>query len=80
MPKGKKKSEPKQNLVENVAISIVGCGHINKHYYNPDNELEDLACTLEKGHKGDHSNGVNFWSDAAGTLARKHAYEKTSGH
>jgi hypothetical protein len=76
----KKKPEPKQTpaekvvkAVENVAISIVSCGHINRQYHNAENALEDLACTLEKGHKGDHNNGVNYWSDAAGTPARRHA-------
>lgn len=31
------------------------CGHINKHSYNTRGKLEDLSCTLEKGHDGDHS-------------------------
>ena len=26
------------------------CGHINKHFYNKDGVLEDLACELEAGH------------------------------
>ncbi len=79
----KKKSEPKQSAaekvvkaVENTVVSIVSCGHINRQHHNPDNALEDLACTLDKGHKGDHSASVEdrpvFWSDAAGTPARRH--------
>jgi hypothetical protein len=63
--------------VKNVATAIVSCGHINKQYHNQENELEDLACTLKKGHPGDHSaevdGRVNSWSDAAGKLAREHA-------
>lgn len=30
------------------------CGHINKHYFNTQGKLEDLACDLPKGHTGDH--------------------------
>lgn len=30
------------------------CGHINKQYINPDGALEDLKCTLQAGHGGDH--------------------------
>ena len=32
----------------------VKCGHINKQHYNVQGRLEDLACTLPKGHSGDH--------------------------
>jgi hypothetical protein len=63
--------------VKNVVTAIAYCGHINKQYHNQDNELEDLACTLEKGHAGEHSAEVegrlNAWSDAAGKPARQHA-------
>lgn len=31
------------------------CGHINKHHHGINGKLEDLACTLEQGHDGDHS-------------------------
>src|SRR3990167_7257259 len=31
------------------------CGHVNKHYYGLNGKLEDLTCTLEGGHTGDHS-------------------------
>jgi hypothetical protein len=79
----KKKPEPKQTpaekvvkAVENAAISIVSCGHINRQHHNTENELEDLACTLEKGHAGDHSAEVDgrpvSWSNAAGTPVRQH--------
>lgn len=31
------------------------CSHINKQFYNSKGVLEDLTCTLEEGHDGDHS-------------------------
>lgn len=73
--------EPEQSkaakAVSNVVASIVGCGHVNKQSFNASNELEDLYCTLGKGHTGDHSAELDgkqvFWNDAAGTPARKHA-------
>lgn len=27
------------------------CGHVNKHFYNTDGQLEDLVCTLPVGHE-----------------------------
>ena len=83
MPK-KKKTENQGTgdkvvtAVKNVATAIVACGHINRQHHNADGELQDLACSLDKGHKGDHSAKIEddkqvFWSDAAGTPARKHA-------
>jgi hypothetical protein len=30
------------------------CGHTNKHFMNAKGQREDLACTLPKGHAGDH--------------------------
>lgn len=30
------------------------CGHINKQFINKNGKQEDLACTLPKGHGGDH--------------------------
>lgn len=72
--------EPKKTVAEkvnNFVASLANCGHINKQSYNANNELEDLYCTLEKGHEGDHGAELDgkrvFWSDAAGTPARKHA-------
>lgn len=48
------------------------CNHQNMHYTEG-----ELKCTLEKGHKGDHTALLNntwvAWSDAAGTPARRHA-------
>lgn len=78
MPRGKKKTtqdtgEKIVTAVENAVTAIVACGHINRQHHNDDNILEDLACTLDKGHAGDHANGKARWSDAAGTPARKHA-------
>lgn len=35
--------------------SLVGCGHINKHFHGVSGKLEDLVCTLPEGHEGDHS-------------------------
>lgn len=82
MPK-KKKTEEQGTVekavkaVENTVTAIVACGHINRQHHNADGVLEDLACTLDKGHKGDHSAKVENeisvnWSDAAGAPARKH--------
>ena len=65
------------NAVEEIVNAVLHCGHINRQYYNPDGVLEDLACTLDKGHKGahetDYPGGRTAWSDAAGTPTRKHA-------
>jgi hypothetical protein len=33
---------------------VTPCNHVNKQHYNTDARLEDLACTLPKGHTGDH--------------------------
>jgi hypothetical protein len=80
MPKKKKPEEQGTGekvvtAVKNVATAIIACGHINRQHHNADNELEDLACTLDKGHKGAHSAEVDskpvFWSDAAGTPVKK---------
>lgn len=30
------------------------CGHINRHSYGADGKLDNLKCTLEKGHDGLH--------------------------
>jgi hypothetical protein len=40
-----KKAEPKEETL---------CGHINKQFISKDGKREDLACTLPKGHEGDH--------------------------
>jgi hypothetical protein len=31
------------------------CGHVNKHSLGVDRKPDNLACTLEKGHEGNHS-------------------------
>ena len=43
-PKDKVKPEPEEEL----------CGHINRHSYGPDGKLDNLKCTLPKGHPGNH--------------------------
>ena len=51
-------TEEQAAIVEDVKEKYIApqkCGHVNKHYKNMDGELEDLKCTLEKGHAGDHS-------------------------
>jgi hypothetical protein len=57
-------------LTKNAVASVTHCGHINKQSYNADNELEDVVCTREKGHAGDHTAEVDgkeiAWNDAAG--------------
>ena len=81
MPKKRVKKTPEEyeapNVVEEIVNAVLHCGHINRQYYNPDGALEDLACTLDKGHKGDHEadypGGRAAWSDAAGTPTRQHA-------
>ncbi len=78
------KVEDAGNAIENAVTAVIYCGHINKQSYNKENELEDVACTREKGHAGDHSAEVEgkevAWSDAAGKPARSNKYEKVSGH
>ena len=79
MPKSKKQTllQETGKTAKNIVTAIVACGHINRQHHNENNELEDLACTLEKGHAGDHSAEVDgkpvSWSNAAGTAARQHA-------
>jgi hypothetical protein len=82
MPKKKKPEEQGTGervvtAVKNVAAAIVACGHINRQHHNQENVLEDLACTLDKGHKGDHSARIDdkpvYWSDAAGKPVKRHA-------
>lgn len=71
--------EPKtvSEKVGDFVTTLTSCGHVNKQSYNENNELEDLFCTLDKGHKGDHSATLNekkvYWADAAGIPVRKHA-------
>ena len=36
------------------------CGHVNLH------SSEEIKCTLLKGHKGNHKNKEDCWSDMAG--------------
>jgi hypothetical protein len=54
-----------------AAIDEKLCNHINQHSANKP------ACTLLKGHGGDHvgyvGDKITAWSDAAGTPVRKHA-------
>jgi hypothetical protein len=78
MPNKKKKIEqPTEDRKAEEEQQTRSCGHINKQYHNAQNELEDLACSLPKGHGGDHLAVVDgksiAWSDAAGTPARRHA-------
>lgn len=45
------------------------CGHVNKHSYDHRGNLDDLECTLDKNHGGDHSamhfeRGTQFSSGA----------------
>lgn len=55
MPRKKKvEVEAVETPKEEVIVPKV-CGHINKHYINPNGDLTDLACTLKPGHGGDHS-------------------------
>jgi hypothetical protein len=42
-----------EEAMERLRITTL-CGHINKQYYNTKGRLEDLACTLHKGHTGNH--------------------------
>jgi hypothetical protein len=44
-----------EKVVDKLAKSASGCGHVNKQAYNIDGLLEDLLCTLPEGHAGDHS-------------------------
>lgn len=64
--KVKKIEEPAQEQETHV------CGHRNTHY-----TAGVLTCQMDKTHTGLHSAFLNgsptFWSDAAGTPARKHA-------
>lgn len=54
MPEALAEAEPETPKAAPKAGPIL-CGHVNKHNYNADGELEDLACTLPLGHAGDHS-------------------------
>jgi hypothetical protein len=48
-------SEPVAEVVLEETPGPAVCGHINKQHYNTKGKLEDLPCTLTKGHEGDHS-------------------------
>ncbi len=71
MPKRKPKAQPVTVDPIEEARERVFCGHQNMHYTEG-----ELLCTLEPGHKGDHSAILNSnwtsWSDAAGVPAQKH--------
>ena len=72
MPKKKKADESKAPDVIEEARERIFCGHQNMHYTEG-----ELKCTLDKGHKGDHSALLNgnwtSWSDVAGTPVKKNA-------
>jgi hypothetical protein len=53
------------------------CGHVNKQFYGVNGKLEDLACTREAGHKGDHfapclHNVPDHIYDQGGNVAKQH--------
>jgi hypothetical protein len=41
--------------VEKEHFSSHKCNHVNKQHVNSDGILEDLLCSLEEAHEGDHS-------------------------
>ncbi len=49
--KEKAAKEAQSNFAKGAQLE---CGHINKQFINTEGKREDLACTLLKGHEGDH--------------------------
>ena len=47
--------EETQALVEEQKKTPEICGHVNRHSYGVDRELDNITCDLPKGHDGDHS-------------------------
>jgi hypothetical protein len=45
----------KKEVIKEVVQEVELCGHINRHSYGIDGQLDNLACDLPKGHAGDHS-------------------------
>jgi len=51
-----KEKAPQAEIVEEVQVPEVElCGHINRHSLGLDGKPDNLACTLPKGHTGNHS-------------------------
>lgn len=53
------------------------CGHVNRHSYDYQGNLDNLECTQEKGHGGDHSamhfeRGTRFSTEMQDTSAFKY--------
>ncbi len=46
------------------------CGHINKQHINADGVREDLACTLPKGHAGNHRADYQCLRPVDGSIAQ----------
>lgn len=53
-----------------ITISLVECGHINKHFVNIDGVLENLYCVLLKGHEGDHEADYDCLRPVDGSIAQ----------
>ena len=48
-------TRPEELLVAAPAADAPGvCGHINRHSYGINGELDNISCTLPAGHSGDH--------------------------
>lgn len=45
---------PENVVMGKEGFEAIPCGHVNKQHYNTKGRLEDLTCTLPKGHPGDH--------------------------
>ena len=45
---------PKVKTEEAPEAEVEACGHINRHHTDTSGKLAPLACTLPKGHTGDH--------------------------
>lgn len=43
---------PETKIVKEIKLTT--CGHVNKQHFNAEGKLEDLACTLDPRHPGDH--------------------------
>lgn len=60
------------------------CGHINQQFFNAEGRSVGLACTLPKGHTGNHEAtytlkgepAIGSWTDGAGNYPPVASYSK----
>lgn len=64
---------PNESLMSERMSQPTKCDHINRHFINADGVREDLLCTLQAGHEGDHSAPYTCLRLADGSIAQARA-------